>query len=180
MLDAGGQLPAHVHDFKQSRLLQKMPYGGLGPVPPDAIAEIQGRYQKGEPEYELARCLDALCDGRNISGVQSAMVFSGGAAEIMSPKQFGGRLPNLALNRWADNVRNFWVQGMHLKFPHSVVGKNATSVPANFCIDAIAPIDETVTKAKMMTAVRFARDAAIAWEKRKANSRTETAPGPKG
>jgi len=173
-------LPAHVHDFEQSRLLQKMPLGGLGPVPPDAIPVIQSRYQKGEPEYELARCLDVVCRDTNVSGVQGIMVFSKRAAAEINPKVFSGRLPNLALNRWADNVRNFWVKGMGLEFRHSVVGKNATSAPANFCIDAMAPLDNTVTKAKIMTAVRFARDAANAWEKRKADGQTETTPDPKG
>ncbi len=173
-------LPARIHDFQESRLLQKMPFGGLGPAPSDAIPEIQRRYQKGEPEYELARCLDAICDDRNVSGVQSIMVFSDGATKIMNPRRFGGRLPNLALNRWADNVRNFWVEGMGLDFRHSVVGKNATSAPANFCIDAMALLDDTVKKASMMTAVRFARDSAIAWEKRKAGSQTETTPNPEG
>jgi len=173
-------LLAHVHDFEQSRLLQKVPFGGLGPVSPCAVPGIERRYQKGEPEYELARCLDVVCRDTNVSGVQGIMVFSKRAAEVINAKGFGGRLPDLALNRWADNVRNFWVKGMRLEFPHSVVGKNATSAPANFCIDSMALLDNTVTKAGILTAVRYARDSAIAWEKLKTDNQTETAPDPDG
>jgi len=174
------KLLAHMHDFEQSRLLQKMPFGGLGPAPPGAIPGIQNRYQKGEPEYELSQCLKVVYGGKNVSAVQGIMVFSKRAADVIDAKGFGGRLPNLALNRWADNVRNFWVKGMRLEFPHSVVGKNATSAPANFCVDAMTLLDDTVTKASILTAVRYARDSAIAWEKHKADNRTRTSPDPKG
>jgi hypothetical protein len=170
------RIPVHVHDFQHSRLMQKMPFGGLGPVPVESISDVKAKYEPGSPEYELARRLGGVCSEKNISAVQGILVSAQAAMIALTDKDFGGRLPNLALNRWADNVRNFWVKGMHLPFAHSVVGSDATSAPANFCIDAMAALDSEPTKAEIMTAVRYARDAAIAWEKMVTLPQTGTTP----
>ncbi len=170
------RFPAHVHDFEQGRLHQKMALGGLGPTERAGVSNISESYQFGSPEYELARDLHVICRDENRSAVQGIRIFAERAIAAVNAKDFGGRLSNLALNRWADNVRNFWVQEMKLPFPHSMVGKYATSAPANFCIDAMALLDDEPTKANIMTGVRYARDSAVAWEQARKDRRTKTTP----
>ena len=176
LLERLAGLPAHVYDFHQSRLTQQMPFGGLGPSTPENVAKIERRYQSGATEHHLAQQLSIVCAENNRSAVESIMVFSGNAAAAISPKEFSGRLPDLALNRWADNVRNFWTKGMQLQFVHSMDGAFATSAPANFCTDAMALLDREPTKSEILTAVRYARDAGLAWEKMISANQAETTP----
>jgi hypothetical protein len=174
------QFAPHVHDFKFNRLQQQLPFGGLGPSDPSSFREIEDRYQPGAPEYELSRQLEKICGEHLLFTIQSVSYFSEQALELIDPKKFGGRPSKLALNRWADNVRNFWVKGMKLPFVHSMEGEFVTSTPALFCIDAMALLDEEPTKANITTAVRYARDSGLAWERQMKANQTGTSPDKEG
>jgi hypothetical protein len=176
LLERLAKFPAHVHDFQRSRLMQQLPFGGLGPSSSDIITKIEMRHEPGSTEHQLSRQLNVVCSDNNRSAVEGIMVTAGAAAVTMSNREFSGRLSDLALNRWADNVRNFWTKGMQLPFAHSVEGPFATSEPANFCIDAMAMLDTEPTKSEIMTAVRYARDAGLAWQREMSSGQAETPP----
>lgn len=77
-------------------------------------------------------------------------------ALAFSPKGFRGRPSDSPLRVWTVNIHRFWTRRLNRRFTYSAERGLSFSPAFRFCVDAIAPLDASVTSSNLATAMRAA------------------------